>query len=536
MKKVINFLLNNPAFAHRIISYHYPFSYSDLFELKDYLDWRFVSSNQQIEFTDEVINSFEDYWSIPELINNPKIAWNSSNIKMLFGKKLKEKSSGINIKNIIRENFKIFYLIIIENPFSWDENEIKEFIGERKVFSDIDYLNQYNKIFSSFSDFRPKNKWDINSLSFIVNKTPIVLNWEKLSSSNNIEWSPELIEKFADYWDWDSLSDNGSLPWNYKLLIKFADKWNWQLVHIVRPDYIQRIYNGVIKKKLSADFALIVCNSNVNWDNKTLLEIVVSVNFQNPKLKKHYFKSIELNLPELEYYFYSNLIRNEYVTKSIEDCINYKDKYYWNSLIYNKKIKWSLETLEELQDVLDNYDWLELCKQPHITWNFAMLNRYKDNINWESIFKYGKFSINISQIKRLLNTLSENQKINLDIIIDFLNNKYIAIDVSIIQLLQKLLPEEQPNWFWLEEYNNINSLLDFNRVNKFLFKNLDSKDIEVILEKVSKFKLEPIYKIDDDFEPDFNGDDKRELADILGYDGDDVDDISSDDIWERTGH
>jgi hypothetical protein len=34
----------------------------------------------------------------------------------------------------------------------------------------------------------------------------------------------------------------------------------------------------------------------------------------------------------------------------------------------------------------------------------------------------------------------------------------------------------------------------------------------------------------------YNRMDKYELADFLGYDDEDIDDIDEDDIWERTGH
>ena len=41
-----------------------------------------------------------------------------------------------------------------------------------------------------------------------------ILNWQLLSTNENLPWSAEFIENFKDKWDWKKLSRNKSLPWS----------------------------------------------------------------------------------------------------------------------------------------------------------------------------------------------------------------------------------------------------------------------------------------------------------------------------------
>lgn len=53
-------------------------------------------------------------------------------------------------------------------------------------------------------------------------------DWKKLSASDEIKWSVELIRQFQEKWHWNILSSNSSLPWQYKdLLWEFKTQWDW---------------------------------------------------------------------------------------------------------------------------------------------------------------------------------------------------------------------------------------------------------------------------------------------------------------------
>ena len=50
----------------------------------------------------------------------------------------------------------------------------------------------------------------------------------KLSkTSNEILLSPEIIERYKDFWDWQELSDNSDLKLSYELIDKYIDRWDW---------------------------------------------------------------------------------------------------------------------------------------------------------------------------------------------------------------------------------------------------------------------------------------------------------------------
>ena len=82
------------------------------------------------------------------------------------------------------------------------------------------------------------------------------LDWSKVSRNSSINWTPdlindfanlidwkefsgsidekllcaEIIEQFKDKWDWTELSGNCSLKLTYELLDKYIDRWDWSAI------------------------------------------------------------------------------------------------------------------------------------------------------------------------------------------------------------------------------------------------------------------------------------------------------------------
>ncbi len=81
MKAKLIFFIKHPSLTLKYISKYYPFTYSELNKYKNLLNWQAVSSNEQINFTDNIIRKFHRKWWNYELIQNPKVIWNSSLIK-----------------------------------------------------------------------------------------------------------------------------------------------------------------------------------------------------------------------------------------------------------------------------------------------------------------------------------------------------------------------------------------------------------------------------------------------------------------------
>src|SRR5690606_19720070 len=54
-------------------------------------------------------------------------------------------------------------------------------------------------------------------------------DWTELSGNRYIEWSEELIDRYADKWDWSwrGISLNHSIPWTQSLLKRYSDKLDW---------------------------------------------------------------------------------------------------------------------------------------------------------------------------------------------------------------------------------------------------------------------------------------------------------------------
>ena len=54
--------------------------------------------------------------------------------------------------------------------------------------------------------------------------------WQSLSSSSELDWNEELIDKYISKWDWQKLSENSSINWTTSMLIKYEDFIHWQIL------------------------------------------------------------------------------------------------------------------------------------------------------------------------------------------------------------------------------------------------------------------------------------------------------------------
>ena len=86
-----------------------------------------------------------------------------------------------------------------------------------------------------------------------------ILNWQLLSTNENLPWSAEFIENFKDKWDWQVLSANESLPWSNTLIDKYRFYWDWSLINSnskinFSEALIDKFSNELLSSNLGTDY------------------------------------------------------------------------------------------------------------------------------------------------------------------------------------------------------------------------------------------------------------------------------------------
>ena len=266
-----------------------------------------------------------------------------------------------------------------------------------------------------------------------LDKLKGVLDWSILSRNTNIEWTPKLVERFADFWDWDDLCNNPFVVWDFDLLKEHARKVDW---------------------------VGILCNDEVVWDIKRYFEFEEifmdkdNVNYSDEE-DFSYEEAILIQLLfkntiewDLEYFMKKfESIRNSY-GPFVDTYIDFKDEvisnkvfgdttfYYeyikrlheifarkWEGIIYenevvlvellmlssrnpieswwqerSRKIEWEFLSschflpwsLNLIDSFKGNFDWAKLSTNLSIPWNEELISHFESEIsNYEVIDSWG---------------------------------------------------------------------------------------------------------------------------------------------------
>ena len=137
--------------------------------------------------------------------------------------------------------------------------------------------------------------------------------WKKLSSSEDLNWTKSLIDKYVDQWNWEDLSNNRNIPWTVSLLEKYKELIHWNhLTSTIFYCYSKRFRNNGIDTRSNEVFTELLRKFSEYWDWKFISRYA------------------ELNFtPEL-----------------IESFAN---KWDWKELINNDEIKWNYPLFERFR-------------------------------------------------------------------------------------------------------------------------------------------------------------------------------------------
>ncbi|TRZ65911.1 hypothetical protein D4R20_01330 [bacterium] len=283
----------------------YPLPQSLISKYKEIINWEVLSGNQNITWTDDLINQYANKLDWANAIcKNPSMPWSIDFIVKNLGKTLsKNEISGnrgipwsYDLINRFKEQWNWHWLVANES-IQWTERMFVDFNLFKFHISlvngpnlwNIDFILKYKERFNwwdlSRNPYLPWSEDLIGQLKTTWAKEKKRKNspWMGLSENTGIPWTKSLINKYNPIpilkpigFSWKGLSRNESLPWDKNIIEDYVGKWDWELLSINNGVGFSKAqlekYSNKIKWKRSSDFDLdtIASNTSLPWSEEII--------------------------------------------------------------------------------------------------------------------------------------------------------------------------------------------------------------------------------------------------------------------------
>ncbi|SET58572.1 hypothetical protein [Thorsellia anophelis] len=369
-----------------------------------------LSSAITINWTRELLSTFKDRWDWYSISQNKSIPW-TKELVIEFQKELCwfEGAEFLKIETIINDD-DIFELLFnkyrgyfesdiwfYEN-LNWTVKKIAyyfELIDWEVCALSPNFMTQSEIFETYFNAFKNKSViWplDLKDTIRFLEKQRHNLDWDNLSSFDNLPWCDELIEHFKYDWNYTELVKNKKIHWLKEPLYSHI------LGHISASDY--KLTQSVIDEQW---FKIILAHTNRELDDDHCFLNSTEMNF-DLKSKNESFTQEEFNWMHL-----SNLRLRDW---NIELILNYAECWNWEVLSANPSIKWDEFDISQLAHKLDlirllkarpgyvwdankllpilvQFPWNEEHFYPCINWTIESIQLFFTDLNWGLLSRYG---------------------------------------------------------------------------------------------------------------------------------------------------
>lgn len=271
----------------------------------DKWDWSFLSSHVDIEFLNENLEKYNDYWDWQVLL--PRI---------LIGEKRLDDSVldqlAVILTNISEQEKRHAAWTALTSQYSFKELKglIKETVRKRSYWWDMNYFCQHKdfNVFRDLDDCREIVDWEILSSSSSVDSS---LKYNSRLGIKEKAWHEEVRKLLVDsrnHWDFKHLSHFDSLKDEKWFITIFKDKIDWKFI-----SQSSRIFCEKDKQKLNE-----IIDAFKNYIDFKALSERADVDIQ---------QVIKIN-PRAEY-DYNNLIERQVVNANLK-LVEAMPYYPWN--------------------------------------------------------------------------------------------------------------------------------------------------------------------------------------------------------------
>lgn len=246
-------------------------------------------------------------------------------------------------------------------------------------------------------------------------------DWEALSDSQYLSWTPELIERFKERWYWGTssqdvfcfnpgLSNNAALPLTLELIEHFKSQWDWRdlsnnkaipwtidLIEYFEEEWYwgwffdsERYGEGLSSAQELPWTLELIERFKERWD-WTLLSSNESLPWSLELLER--FKDYwvwaygsEEKVNNDDSIFDTKIVftgygvtENKSIPWNLELIECFKERWDWEYLSSCKELPWS-EALIECYE--KRWDWYWLSKNESLPWSEKLISQFEDNWDW----------------------------------------------------------------------------------------------------------------------------------------------------------
>ena len=360
-------------------------------EFEDIIDWKRLSENKGLPWTSHLIEKFINNWDWYRLCKNESISWSYSlidkfqahiNWTTLSSNPSLSWEEGLIDRYIdfwdwsSEDMWGGFYGLSFNKGIKWTDSLIEKYI-EHIEWVASDYYGYYGlsanenipwsiELIRKYSNEKLKNRYnqnDENSIDYVTDllyfedRMNIGWNFDALSYNDSIIWSLDLIETFKEKWNWRILSQNIKLPWSINLLDRFLDKWDWSYIST---------------------------NSNIPWDKSLIERYIHKWDWEELSYNEGLPWTKELIVDYFNKWNWINLSKNYGIFKTDELLLYFSTKWDWKYISKSSTVAWSVNLLERHYD---KWDWDEISENNTIPWTFELIKKFDSILNLNSIAK-----------------------------------------------------------------------------------------------------------------------------------------------------
>ena len=259
-------LSNNDLFFINLVTNYYPLSADQIDKYGDYIDFKLLSKNRQVLWSDELIDNYKNRWDYTQLQRNNGVEWDQKMIEKYHNE-------------------------------SWFR--IYEIAFNRKIYVDKDFFDKYYKYYTSkmIMESDVKNK----VLLFNIEKEPNIYRklgdylkkphqgspelkaiWASLikQSENNIkEYDTDFLYRNSEYINWRKYCSSVYIDWSYtkidvlqefivlSKLLKSEKAYESVFAAVLDDNFIETRFDDIISQRKNQLFVIKKSKSKVKLNS-----------------------------------------------------------------------------------------------------------------------------------------------------------------------------------------------------------------------------------------------------------------------------
>jgi len=327
------------------------------------LDWEYLSENKSMLINEEILDNYSTLWNWNKICINENFPWSLQIIKKY--------ENNWDWETLLRNKKNPLIIDLLEKHF--ENNDSDKFKKEISANKHLRYLFEMSLKERDLAGLCTNAilKWNIELIE--KNIGTYGWKWQDISSNENLSWSLELLERYEDKWNWYTLSNNQGIKWTKKIIDRFEDKLTFDCFI---DDYFLQTYEdyGCSASGMSS-------NKNVQWTEELIENYDERLNWRK-------------------------LSRNENLPWSIEFFQKHINKWDWSELSGNTNLPWSSELIEKYED---KWSYSSLSRNPKIPWTIKLIHRHTLKIKyayyniWQKLEPYIDDEMVINILKKLEN-------------------------------------------------------------------------------------------------------------------------------------